>query len=1071
MAQSPISSASAAASADKEAKEPESGVGKEAKEPPTLSEKLESSLAAAAETPSKGAGEKPASGRRPTQSARTHIAANDDLPSIGGLIYALQQRPSRSPFLVAFVCSLVWLVLGGGAGWAMVRENIETISGFGDFIQHPVALIVAATVVVPIALFWFLALLVWRAQELRLMASAMTEVAVRLAEPDKMAEQSVASLGQTIRRQVAAMNDAISRALGRAGELEALVHNEVAALENSYGENEVRIRRLIDELSSEREALANNSERVSDTLRGVGSQVAQDISTASELVTKKLAESTSTIADSLTAKSGKITAAMTAAGTAIDGKIAERGAKLTEAIQATSQKAADAVDVKANALFQSLNTVGDKLAKDVPGLLERLDGEQKRLNTIISAANQNFSALETALAQRTTKLDTTLKERAQDITTSLAQNTSAIDTALQKRTAELAGSLNERVSAMDATLKKRTDELTGSLTQKAAIVDSALKKRTAELTGSLTEQAAIVDSALKKRTAELTGSLTERVAVMDSTLKKRTDDIKASLAERIQALDNTVKQQAASIEQSLNKNTMALSQVFAEGTNAVNRSAADMAQHSTKATENMNNQAHTLRSVSKGLLDQIHSLTQRFEQQGHSIMTAANALDSSNSKIDSILERRHTEISTLLDMVSGKAQDLDQMMRSYTGIIESSLTNVESRAKEISANLVQESTSQSRATIEEIERLRADTRTHTSKAVQELQGSFEGITQQVAHQLGALTQQFGKTTHEMRTTATQTAGEIETTRQELQRRMRDLPQETRQNTETMRKAITEQLRALDSLSAIVSEQQRQPAITAQPPAVPQSYDNSLRGNGAGPGTQLPLAGPSAQTPAYGQPRQQDFPALSHDTRETENLQSVTSSLAQRLAGGARQVVAAAQPAAATPAPAGAPPHAQGGVRIKSGPPPQQQDRAGDSWSVGDLLARASQPAHNNGMATQQQRPPAPPSGAELRLTDLARAIDHGTAADVWQRFQRGERNIFSRQLYTHDGQVAFDEISARYQRDPDFQSTVNRYIGDFERLLSDAEGNDQDPAVVQNYLTSETGRVYLVLAHASGRLN
>ena len=74
------------------------------------------------------------------------------------------------------------------------------------------------------------------------MASAMTEVAVRLAEPDRLAEQSVASVGQTIRRQVAAMNDAISRAIGRASELEAMVHSEVAALERSYGENEHRVR-------------------------------------------------------------------------------------------------------------------------------------------------------------------------------------------------------------------------------------------------------------------------------------------------------------------------------------------------------------------------------------------------------------------------------------------------------------------------------------------------------------------------------------------------------------------------------------------------------------------------------------------------------------------------------------------------------------------------------------------------------------------------------------------------------------------------------------------------------------
>ena len=65
------------------------------------------------------------------------------------------------------------------------------------------------------------------------MSSAMTEVAVRLAEPDRMAEQSVASLGQTVRRQVAAMNHGISLALSRAGELEAIVHGGLRAIEHS----------------------------------------------------------------------------------------------------------------------------------------------------------------------------------------------------------------------------------------------------------------------------------------------------------------------------------------------------------------------------------------------------------------------------------------------------------------------------------------------------------------------------------------------------------------------------------------------------------------------------------------------------------------------------------------------------------------------------------------------------------------------------------------------------------------------------------------------------------------------
>ena len=188
----------------------------------------------------------------PAQRRIAAAAANDDLPSIGGLIFALQQKPSKSPFVVALAASLVWFVVGGFFAYGLISAQLSAPSTPVRSARQSTALIAALTILVPIAIFWFLALLVWRAQELRLMASAMTEVAVRLAEPDKLAEQSVASLGQTIRRQVAAMNDAISRAIGRAGELETLVHNEVAALERSYSDNELRVRGLISELSSER---------------------------------------------------------------------------------------------------------------------------------------------------------------------------------------------------------------------------------------------------------------------------------------------------------------------------------------------------------------------------------------------------------------------------------------------------------------------------------------------------------------------------------------------------------------------------------------------------------------------------------------------------------------------------------------------------------------------------------------------------------------------------------------------------------------------------------------------------
>jgi hypothetical protein len=135
--------------------------------------------------------------------------------------------------------------------------------------------------------------------------------------------------------------------------------------------------------------------------------------------------------------------------------------------------------------------------------------------------------------------------------------------------------------------------------------------------------------------------------------------------------------------------------------------------------------------------------------------------------------------------------------------------------------------------------------------------------------------------------------------------------------------------------------------------------------------------------------------------------------------------------------------------------------------VGDLLSRASAP--DQGGPSFGTRPPAQPAG-QLRLDEIARAIDYRTAAEVWQRFRAGERGVLGRHIYNPEGQATFDEISRRYDREGDFRMTVDRYVGDFERLLGEAEASDPDGRMLQNYLTSESGRVYLLLAHASGRL-
>ncbi len=103
--------------------------------------------------------------------------------------------------------------------------------------------------------------------------------------------------------------------------------------------------------------------------------------------------------------------------------------------------------------------------------------------------------------------------------------------------------------------------------------------------------------------------------------------------------------------------------------------------------------------------------------------------------------------------------------------------------------------------------------------------------------------------------------------------------------------------------------------------------------------------------------------------------------------------------------------------------------------------------------------------------DIARMIDHDAAADLWDRYKRGERNVFTRRLYTLQGQKAFDEIRRKYRADREFKQTVDRYISEFERLLDEVSRDDRGQVVARTYLTSETGKVYTMLAHAAGRFD
>ncbi|MBN9275026.1 MAG: kinesin, partial [Mesorhizobium sp.] len=338
-----------------------------------------------------------------------------------------------------------------------------------------------------------------------------------------------------------------------------------------------------------------------------------------------------------------------------------------------------------------------------------------------------------------------------------------------------------------------------------------------------------------------------------------------------------------------------------------------------------------------------------------------------------------------------KSEDLEKVMRSFESLVGQTLQNAEGKTL----------------------------------------ASADKIRTAISEVVDSATRRFEDATDEMRRTASSIKSELDLTRAELKKGVVEMPEEAKESTSAIRRAVAEQINALKELSEIVAKSGR-----------------------------------------------------SGETGEQRNLRPAPQAPAARLSEPARRPPAAPQPQ--SPAPQA--PLAGAGLRgtLDIERPAEAAPRLRDAnartpqggW-VRDLLTGASREEEAKPASPVAEAPrPAPAQRSPLHVVeslnslsvDIARAIDHDASIELWNRYRRGERDVFTRRLYTLKGQQTFDEIRRKYQAEAEFRAAVDRYCDDFEKLLKDVSRNDRDNMMAQTYLTSDTGKVYTMLAHASGRL-
>ena len=435
----------------------------------------------------------------------------------------------------------------------------------------------------------------------------------------------------------------------------------------------------------------------------------------------------------------------------------------------------------------------------------------------------------------------------------------------------------------------------------------------------------------------------------------------------------------------------------------------DVTSRNGVATQTLEDQLTVFNAKTAKALEDLGSLSTQFDTHGRALVEAAAVVEQSNRSTTTSLAERKETLESLVTTMDLRTADLDQRLSRFTGLLDESLAAAEERARDIARVVAETAGSGSAAISRQFEAVRAAAENERQQTLDSMSELYQQSTQETDSMFKESTEKFSAMVQAMKQMAAEMHNELESTRNELRRGVLEMPQEAAENTAQMRKVIVDQI-AHHGRGLDVVSGNRAGAQRQEEPVMAVAASRSevrMRDTGGSASTLPP--------PDLGMPT----------SRRTE-----------------------------------APPVS-----------PATSDGGRDGW-LSDLLNRTDAGAAPS-REVPRPRQPQPQQASnplESLSLDIGRLMDRNLAAEMWDRYQRGENKAFSKRLYTPAGQKAFDEVARKYRADRNFKQTVDRYIAEFERLLDEVAREDRGPQALRGHLTSETGLVYTLLAHAAGRL-
>ena len=825
-------------------------------------------------------------------------------------------------------------------------------------------------------------------------------------------------------------------------------------------------------LSQFEETLGSRMTGFSDRLTGSGQQVIETLDGRISAVTGTINARGTEVADTISAKIAQIDQTLGAraleVANTLDSRVERfedllvgRAETVTNALETRTKAAADTLHARLEQLGQSIKTNSaeaersiDQIAVTTTETIRTSAGEVERtLRGVSAEVARNFvgkaDEIATSVSQRTSEMTAVLSDKSGSVLAAITAKGDQFASEVTKAADEAVKSIEDKGFAFTRTMLDNSAEI-------SRMINSAGETASATVNRTLND---LNDTALKAiETSKTTATAT--VSEMLETHNMLRADTTA-LFERLREANIMLQEVLSGSHENMSalENTLVLRvSEFVTAMTDVNAATGD-------ATARVEHNIAGFRDITTRVLGDLNQLAVQFDAHGRSLAGAAELIEHSNQRTDESINERRVSLDSLIATLDIRTEDLDQRLKRFSSLLDESLEAASTRARDV-ARIVSESAAEGsraigeqydtarehadeehRRVTEQYERIREtaeDERRRIAEQYERIRETAEDECRQTAESMRAVYDQTAGDTHAlfreandrfaeavkgMKQMAAEMQRELEATRAELHRGIFELPQETAESAAQMRRVIVDQIEALAELNRIVARHGRN--LDAVEPRRPVREEAPVASIGSRIEPPRAIARPE-RIERSGRTERTEIGSFAPSARRTE-----TPTL---------------------------------------NPGPSDANRSG--WLT-DLLNRASR---DEGEA-EREAPREVPRGADERTprhsiesldslsVDIARMIDHDAAADLWDRYKRGERNVFTRRLYTLQGQQAFDEIRKKYRADREFKLTVDRYIGEFEHLLDEVARDDRGQVVARTYLTSETGKVYTMLAHAAGRFD